>query len=212
MVPILTLGAKTLHVESNREIYEWTLIGNHTKNNPFKLPNYESFSHIPCQIPYTIMPHQFGLPGFAQTPPSPPSQHGALLPRIGGGGAVVPGSTGGSMTTNNNNNSNNANIPIANNNNNNNNTSQQQQQQQLPTALVPTGFRTHIEDKKLTKDAMERYMRERNDMVIVILHAKVSVLRLTAINIFVVFELIVWGCNWIWLSPCLIYVCWANTI
>lgn len=116
------------------------------------------------------MPHQFGLPGFAQTPPSPPSQHGALLPRIGGGGAVVPGSTGGSMTT-----SNNPNNPNANNNNNNNPSQQQQQQpQQLPTALVPTVFRTHIEDKKLTKDAMERYMRERNDMVIVILHAKVS--------------------------------------
>lgn len=84
------------------------------------------------------MPHQYGLPGFAQTPPSPPSQHGALLPRIGGG-AVVPGSTGGSMTT----------------------------------TTATTVYRPQIEDQKLTKDAMERYMRERNDMVIVILHAKV---------------------------------------
>lgn len=84
------------------------------------------------------MPHQYGLPGFAQSPPSPPSQHGALLPRIGGG-AVVPGSTGGSMTSNNSN------------------------------AI----YRTH-EDTRLNRDAMERYMRERNDMVIVILHAKVS--------------------------------------
>lgn len=85
------------------------------------------------------MPHQYGLPGFAQTPPSPPSQHGALLPRIGGG-AVVPGSTGGSMTT----------------------------------TTATTVYRPQIEDQKLTKDAMERYMRDRNDMVIVILHAKVS--------------------------------------
>lgn len=76
------------------------------------------------------MPHQYGLPGFAQTPPSPPSQ--ALLPRIGGG--AVPGSTGGSSTT---------------------------------------VYRQQIEEKRLTRDAMERYMRERNDMVIVILHAKV---------------------------------------
>lgn len=82
------------------------------------------------------MPHQYGLPGFAQTPPSPPSQ--ALLPRIGGG-AVVPGSTGGSMTT----------------------------------SSSTTVYRQQIEDKRLTRDAMERYMRERNDMVIVILHAKV---------------------------------------
>lgn len=88
------------------------------------------------------MPHQYGLPGFAQTPPSPPSQHGALLPRIGGG-AVVPGSTGGSMTT-------------------------------TTTTATTNVYRPQIEDKKLTKDAMERYMRERNDMVIVILHAKVS--------------------------------------
>lgn len=89
------------------------------------------------------MPHQYGLPGFAQTPPSPPSQHGALLPRIGGG-AVVPGSTGGSMTT-------------------------------TTTTATTNVYRPQIEDKKLTKDAMERYMRERNDMVIVILHAKVNI-------------------------------------
>lgn len=80
------------------------------------------------------MPHQYGLPGFAQTPPSPPSQHGALLPRIGGG-AVVPGSTGGSMTT--------------------------------------TSAIYRMADNRLTRDAMERYLQERNDMVIVILHAKV---------------------------------------
>lgn len=84
------------------------------------------------------MPHQYGLPGFAQSPPSPPSQHGALLPRIGGG-AVVPGTTGsGSMVNTNSN-----------------------QMFRLP------------EDTRLTRDAMERYLRDRNDMVIVILHAKV---------------------------------------
>lgn len=90
------------------------------------------------------MPHQYGLPGFAQSPPSPPSQHGALLPRIGGG-AVVPGSTGsGSMT----------------------NTSS--------TSM----FR--LEDTRLTREAMERYMRDRNDKVIVILHAKVILYSLLA--------------------------------
>lgn len=84
------------------------------------------------------MPHQYGLPGFAQSPPSPPSQHGALLPRIGGG-AMVPGSTGSGSMTNANSNS----------------------MYRLP------------EDTKLTREAMEQYMRDRNDKVIVILHAKV---------------------------------------
>lgn len=72
------------------------------------------------------MPHQFGLPGFAASSPSPPSHHARI------GGAVVP--------------------------------------QSGPPAV----FRPQIEDKRLTRDAMERYMRERNDMVIVILHAKVK--------------------------------------
>lgn len=49
----------------------------------------------------------------------------------------------------------------------------------IGNAVVPQGasaavFRPQIEDKRLTRDAMERYMRERNDMVIVILHAKVN--------------------------------------
>lgn len=41
---------------------------------------------------------------------------------------------------------------------------------------IPTsnGYRPHAEDKRLTRDAMEKYMQERNDMVIVILHAKVN--------------------------------------
>ncbi len=44
----------------------------------------------------------------------------------------------------------------------------------VPQSTVAAVFRPQIEDKRLTRDAMERYMRERNDMVIVILHAKVS--------------------------------------
>lgn len=38
-------------------------------------------------------------------------------------------------------------------------------------AVVPGGYR---EDRKLTREAMERYLRDRSDMVIVILHAKVA--------------------------------------
>lgn len=45
------------------------------------------------------MPHQYGLTGFAQSPPSPPLQHNALLPRIG----AVP--TGSGLITNVNSNS-----------------------------------------------------------------------------------------------------------
>ncbi|XP_043651178.1 suppressor of hairless protein [Drosophila teissieri] len=51
---------------------------------------------------------------------------------------------------------------------------QQQHQQQMQMSLLPGPYRPHIEEKKLTRDAMEKYMRERNDMVIVILHAKVA--------------------------------------
>uniref|UniRef100_A0A0K8V2A6 Protein suppressor of hairless n=1 Tax=Bactrocera latifrons TaxID=174628 RepID=A0A0K8V2A6_BACLA len=122
------------------------------------------------------MPH-FGLSGgvggaYAQTPPSPPVHHGA-----GGGGGLLP-----------------PNSPHH------HQQQHHQQQQQHHLAMLPRGlnagsggggggcgplmstglnsnavgvpYRPHIEDKKLTRDAMERYMRERNDMVIVILHAK----------------------------------------
>lgn len=34
-------------------------------------------------------------------------------------------------------------------------------------------YRSQYEDKRLTRDAMEKYLRDRNDMIIVILHAKV---------------------------------------
>lgn len=35
-------------------------------------------------------------------------------------------------------------------------------------------FRQQTEDKRLTREAMEKYLRDRSDMVIVILHAKVK--------------------------------------
>ncbi|XP_055902946.1 suppressor of hairless protein [Eupeodes corollae] len=105
------------------------------------------------------MPH-FGLGGggggggYAQTPPSPPQHHGgnALLPPsppqhhmgLMPAARMAGGGNGGAGL--------------------------------LPSgSVVPNSiYRPHIEDKKLTRDAMERYMRERNDMVIVILHAKVA--------------------------------------
>lgn len=41
--------------------------------------------------------------------------------------------------------------------------------------LMPsTGPSSRIEEKRLTREAMERYLKDRNDMVLVILHAKVS--------------------------------------
>lgn len=33
---------------------------------------------------------------------------------------------------------------------------------------------SRLEDKRLTREAMEKYLRDRNDMIIVILHAKAS--------------------------------------
>uniref|UniRef100_A0A182TGC2 Uncharacterized protein n=1 Tax=Anopheles melas TaxID=34690 RepID=A0A182TGC2_9DIPT len=91
------------------------------------------------------MPHQYGIPGYGQAPPSPPTHHGgsgALLPRLGAAGAVIP------VTPNNNGGS----------------------------GMGPTTspiFRSQIEERRLTRDAMEKYLRDRNNMVIVILHAKV---------------------------------------
>lgn len=35
---------------------------------------------------------------------------------------------------------------------------------------------SRLEDKRLTREAMEKYLRDRNDMIIVILHAKASTL------------------------------------
>ncbi|XP_075149190.1 recombining binding protein suppressor of hairless [Haematobia irritans] len=150
--------------------------------------NNSSSSPLPSS-PYNSqlvqMPH-FGLAGgpgmnaYAQTPPSPPLHHG------GGGGGGGGGGNGGLMPPS---------PPHP-------HQQQQQQQQHHPhLAMIPRGmgggggggsimstglntsvssissatsFRSHIEEKKLTREAMERYMRERNDMVIVILHAKVA--------------------------------------
>lgn len=45
-------------------------------------------------------------------------------------------------------------------------------------SMLPSGtpiFRGPIEERRLTRDAMEKYLRDRNNMVIVILHAKVII-------------------------------------
>lgn len=39
------------------------------------------------------------------------------------------------------------------------------------TSALPV---SRLEDKRLTREAMEKYLRDRNDMIIVILHAKAS--------------------------------------
>lgn len=101
------------------------------------------------------MSYQFGMSSYVQSPPSPPQQQNnnppsnALIPMIGGGG-------GGAL------------IAAQNNNNNNNNNSL------VPSSNGSVAYRPQHEDKRLTRDAMARYMNDRNDMVIVILHAKVS--------------------------------------
>lgn len=40
--------------------------------------------------------------------------------------------------------------------------------------MQPSAIVTRNEEKRLTREAMERYLKDRNDMVLVILHAKVS--------------------------------------
>lgn len=40
--------------------------------------------------------------------------------------------------------------------------------------LQPSAISSRNDEKRLTKEAMERYLKDRNDMVLVILHAKVS--------------------------------------
>ncbi|XP_050084175.1 suppressor of hairless protein isoform X2 [Anopheles aquasalis] len=96
------------------------------------------------------MPHQYGIPGYGQAPPSPPSHHGgALLPRLGGGGGAV--------------------IPVGTT----NNSAGGMAPTSGSTAASPI-FRSQIEERRLTREAMEKYLRDRNNMVIVILHAKVA--------------------------------------
>lgn len=43
------------------------------------------------------------------------------------------------------------------------------------SSMVPAGAASNfrVEEKKLTREAMERYLKDRNDMILVILHAKV---------------------------------------
>lgn len=43
---------------------------------------------------------------------------------------------------------------------------------QTTSSSTSSLFRTG-EEKRLTREAMERYLRDRNDMIIVVLHAKV---------------------------------------
>lgn len=93
------------------------------------------------------MPHQYGMQGYSnnqQNQLSPPSSHVVGFAPRGSSG----GSGGGGGL--------------------------------LPSdlsAMVPAGganssFR--VEEKKLTREAMERYLKDRNDMILVILHAKVK--------------------------------------
>lgn len=95
------------------------------------------------------MSYQFGMSSYVQSPPSPPqSSQNALIPLIGGGGG------GGALQNNNNLNNNNILVPSNN-------------------GGGGGPYRPQHEDKRLTRDAMAQYMTDRNDMVIVILHAKV---------------------------------------
>lgn len=72
----------------------------------------------------------------------------------GGGGALIAAVQ--------NNNNNNSLVPSNNNNNN-------------GSGGGGMTYRPQMEDKRLTREAMARYMNDRNDMVIVILHAKVRI-------------------------------------
>lgn len=44
----------------------------------------------------------------------------------------------------------------------------------LQTTTQATSIFRNSDDKRLTREAMEKYLRDRNDMIIVVLHAKVS--------------------------------------
>lgn len=115
--------------------------------------HHQSLLHSPN------MPH-YGLGGgYVQTPPSPPTQQSAG-PHLGNS-ALLPTSPSHHMShgimsrmnyTNNQSPSGGGGPPTG-----------------PPSLYSPRTF----EEKSLTREAMEKYMRERNDMVIVILHAKV---------------------------------------
>ncbi|XP_067621062.1 suppressor of hairless protein [Eurosta solidaginis] len=157
---------------------------NESLSPPLSLHNALAISTTAATLPQ--MPH-FGLGGggaYAQTPPSPPVHHGP-----GGGGGLLPPSSPHHQHHHQQHQQQQQ-----------QHHQHQHHQQQHHLALLPRGlsggggsgcgplmstglnsnnavgvpYRPNIEDKKLTRDAMERYMRERNDMVIVILHAKVA--------------------------------------
>lgn len=97
-----------------------------------------------------------GISSYSQSPQleSPLQQHtGALVPQhMGSGTTVYTGSeSNGSPST----------------------TVTSSALQTTSQAATTSIFR--IEDKRLTREAMEKYLRNRNDMIIVILHAKVIV-------------------------------------
>jgi hypothetical protein len=91
----------------------------------------------------------YGLANYSQVAPlSPPlQQHGTSLIQHMGSSALVPvsGSNGSASSIN--------------------------SSIQTGTTTIYRG--SQYEEKRLTRDAMERYLRDRNDMIIVILHAKV---------------------------------------
>uniref|UniRef100_A0A1I8M8I4 Suppressor of hairless protein n=1 Tax=Musca domestica TaxID=7370 RepID=A0A1I8M8I4_MUSDO len=173
----------------NNNCDNYTSVISPTNNNNGNNSSSSPLSSSPYSSQLLQMPH-FGLGGgpgmannaYAQTPPSPPLHH------AGGGGG-----NGGLMPPS----------PPHHPGHNPHQQQQQQQQHHPHLAMIPrsmgnpggggggsimstglntsvnsissaTSFRSHIEEKKLTREAMERYMRERNDMVIVILHAKVA--------------------------------------
>lgn len=90
----------------------------------------------------------YGLANYSQVAPlSPPlQQHGTSLIQHMGSSALVPvsGSNGSASSIN----------------------------SSIQTGTT-TVYRSQYEEKRLTREAMERYLRDRNDMIIVILHAKV---------------------------------------
>lgn len=113
------------------------------------------------------MPH-YGLGGgYVQTPPSPPTQQ-SVGGSHHGNSALLPTSPSHHMGL----------ISRM------NYTNNQSPSGAGPPPPGPPGLyspRT-FEEKSLTREAMEKYMRERNDMVIVILHAKVSLLTMLFLN------------------------------
>lgn len=101
-----------------------------------------------------------GISSYSQSPQldSPLQHSGALIPQhMGSGTAVFTGSeNNGSPSA--------ANVASS--------------ALQTTSQAAQTTSLFRIEDKRLTREAMEKYLRNRNDMIIVILHAKVITLYL----------------------------------